>query len=295
MQTSLSLRGRLLTLERPIVMGILNATPDSFFAGSRTPVDGGGDALVERARRMLAEGAAILDVGAVSTRPDAQPADEEAELARLSAALSPLRKALPDAIVSVDTFRASVARRVVRDFGVDIINDVSGCADPDMLSAVADLRVPYVLTHNPAAAAGGADAPNVATAGDDAASGKPVDVRVAQFFAQRLEEFYAAGVADVILDPGFGFGKTIDENYALMSALPRLVALFTQTPFLVGISRKSMIYRLLGTSPEASLNGTSVLNTVALQAGAHILRVHDVKEAVEAVRIVDRLTPLEGG
>ena len=289
METSLSIRGRLFSLERPIVMGILNATPDSFYAGSRTPVEGGGEALVDRARQLLDEGATILDVGAVSTRPDAQPASEDEEVLRLSAALEPLRKALPEAIVSVDTFRASVARRVVRDYDVAIVNDVSGGADPDMLATIAELRVPYVLTHNPSAAAGGADAPNVVAGDSDKAAHKPVDVRVAQFFVQRLEEFYAAGVSDVILDPGFGFGKTLEENYALMAALPRLVKLFPQTPFLVGISRKSMIYRLLGTTPETSLNGTSVLNTLALQAGAHILRVHDVREAAEAIAIVNAI------
>ena len=271
-------------------MGILNATPDSFFVGSRTPVDGGTEALVERARQMMDEGAAILDLGAVSTRPDAEPASEDEEMRRLAAALEPLRKALPEAIVSVDTFRASVARRVVRDYGVAIINDVSGCADPDMLATVAELRVPYVLTHNPSAAIGGAAAPNVAPFSTDESVAKPIDVRVAQFFAWHLEEFYAAGVADVILDPGFGFGKTMAENFALMAALPRLVKLFPQTPFLVGISRKSMIYRLLGTTPEASLNGTSVLNTLALQAGAHILRVHDVREAAEAIALVQATT-----
>ena len=297
MDTSLRIGDHLMSLEQPVVMGILNATPDSFFAGSRTPVDDGAEALVERARRLLDEGATILDLGAVSTRPDSEPASEDEEMRRLAAALEPLRKALPEAVVSVDTFRASVARRVVRDFGAAIINDVSGCVDPEMLATVAELQVPYVLTHNPSAAAGGTAQINAFTSaakGLDADSHetavKPVDVQVAQFFAWRLQEMYDAGAADVILDPGFGFGKTMAENFALMAALPRLVRLFPQTPFLVGIARKSMIYRLLGTSPEASLNGTSVLNTLSLQAGAHILRVHDVREAVEAVKLVQAST-----
>ncbi len=275
---------RLVALDKPIIMGILNATPDSFFAGSRTPVAEGADALVARARGLLEQGASILDVGAVSTRPGAVAADADEELSRLSTALEALRTALPDAAVSVDTFRASVAQRVVRDYGVAMINDVSGCADPDMATVVAELGVPYVLTHNPL----GMNTNMSASPAEDAAAA-PVDVRLAQFFAERLQALYAAGVADVILDPGFGFGKTLAENYALMAALPRLIRLFEQTPFLVGISRKSMIFRLLGTDPEASLNGTSVLNTVALQAGAHILRVHDVREAAEAVAIVSAL------
>lgn len=296
MDTSLRIGDRLVSLEQPIVMGILNVTPDSFFAGSRTPVDGGSEALVERARRMLDEGATVLDLGAVSTRPDAEPASEDEEMRRLAAALESLRKALPEAIVSVDTFRAAVARRVVRDYGAAIINDVSGCTDPEMLATVAELSVPYVLTHNPSAAQGGTEHINASAPSTPekdvqaaAAEDKPIDVRVAQFFAWRLQEMYDAGVADVILDPGFGFGKTMAENFALMSALPRLVELFPQTPFLVGISRKSMIYRLLGISPEASLNGTSVLNTLSLQAGAHILRVHDVREAVETIALVNAI------
>lgn len=264
--------GRLLQIDRPQVMGIVNVTPDSFYADSRTPVDAGRDVLMKRVRSMVDDGATILDVGAVSTRPGSVPASEDEEFMRLDMALTALREALPEAIVSVDTFRASVARHVVRNFGVAIVNDISGLADPDMLAAVAETGAAYVLTHN--------------VAGGEA----PVDVRVAQFFASRLEELYGAGVADVILDPGFGFAKTLDENYALMSALPRLVKLFPQVPFLVGISRKSMIYRLLGLSPENALNGTTVLNTIALQAGVHILRVHDVREAAEAVRIVDKLT-----
>ena len=285
MTTSLRLGARLFEFDEPVIMGILNATPDSFYSGSRTPVADGPDALVARARRLLDEGAAILDVGAVSTRPGAAAPSADEELARLSAALDALRRALPEAVMSVDTFRAEVARRVVCDYGVAVINDVSGCADPAMAAAVAELGVPYVLTHNPLGLQANA------SASPEEGSAKPIDVRVAQFFAERLQALYGLGVADVILDPGFGFGKSMAENYALMAALPRLISLFPQTPFLVGVSRKSMIYRLLGTTPEASLNGTTVLNTVALQAGAHILRVHDVREAAEAQRITRQLSP----
>ena len=284
MATSLRLGKRLLEFKQPIIMGILNATPDSFFEGSRTPVADGSAALVARARQLLDEGAAILDVGAVSTRPGATAPSADEELSRLSVALDALRGALPEAIVSIDTFRPEVARRVVRDYGVDVINDVSGCADPDMAAAVAELGVPYVLTHNPLGLQ-----VNKSASPEEDSDAKPIDVRVAQFFAERLQTLYDLGVADVILDPGFGFGKSMTENYALMAALPRLVRLFPQAPFLIGISRKSMIYRLLDTTPEASLNGTTVLNTVALQAGAHILRVHDVREASEALRITLQL------
>lgn len=289
MDTSLRLRSQLLSIERPLVMGILNATPDSFYQGSRTPVTAGAASLVARARQLVAEGADLLDIGAVSTRPDVQPASEADEMARLDAALGPLRDAMPDVPLSVDTFRASVARHVVERYGVEMVNDISGCADPEMQSTVAELGVAYVLTHNPSAMASGVGQPNNCAALVDDDAKVPIDVRVAQFFARRTSELYAAGVTDVILDPGFGFAKTLDENYALMRALPRLIGLFPQVPFLIGISRKSMIYRLLGTTPEDSLNGTTVLNTIALQAGAHILRVHDVGEAVEAVKIVSHL------
>ena len=324
----ININGHLLDLSAPLVMGILNVTPDSFYAGSRLSID--PDAIVSRARGMIEAGATLLDIGAVSTRPGASPVSADEELSRLTPALAALRRALPDAIISVDTFRAAVARRVVCDYGVQIINDVSaGVLDPDLFSVVADLRVPYVLTHSGGFASSALPdnsfsstpvvpdsatfsespdsssnpvvpevAPSSCIAGSDAASlpdsatvprlsrrVEPISVQVARFFAERLQQLYALGVSDVILDPGFGFGKSLEQNYALLHGLSDLIKLFPDNPFLIGVSRKSMIYRLLGTTPEGALNGTTVLHTLALQAGAHILRVHDVPEAVEAVRI----------
>ena len=291
----ININGHLLDLSAPLVMGILNVTPDSFYAGSRLSIE--PDAIVSRARGMIEAGAALLDIGAVSTRPGASPVSADEELSRLVPALTALRRALPDAIISVDTFRAAVARRVVCDFGVQIINDVSaGALDPDLFAAVADLRVPYVLTHSggfassamPDNSFSSADAvshPDSAAVPRLSRQVEPISVQVARFFAERLQQLYALGVSDVILDPGFGFGKSLEQNYALFHGLSDLIKLFPDNPFLIGVSRKSMIYRLLGTTPEEALNGTTVLHTLALQAGAHILRVHDVPEAVEAVRI----------
>ena len=291
----ININGHLLDLSAPLVMGILNVTPDSFYAGSRLSVE--PDAIVSRARGMIEAGATLLDIGAVSTRPGASPVSADEELSRLAPALTALRRALPDAIISVDTFRAAVARRVVRDYGVQIINDVSaGALDPDLFAIVADLRVPYVLTHsggfassampdNSSSSADAASLPDSAAVPRLSRRVEPISVQVARFFAERLQQLYALGVSDVILDPGFGFGKSLEQNYALLHGLSDLIKLFPDNPFLIGVSRKSMIYRLLGTTPEGALNGTTVLHTLALQAGAHILRVHDVPEAVEAVRI----------
>jgi dihydropteroate synthase len=293
----ININGHLMDFNAPQVMGIINVTPDSFFAESRLSVE--PDAIVSRARGMMEAGATILDVGAVSTRPGASPVSADEELSRLDPALTALRRAFPDALISVDTFRATVARRVVRDFNVQIINDVSaGALDPDLFATVADLRVPYVLTHGGGYASTAVPSPSTSATASDPASLSasavaphlsrrvdPISVQVARFFAERLQQLYALGVADVILDPGFGFGKNLEQNYALFHSLPELIKLFPDNPFLIGVSRKSMVYRLLGTTPEQALNGTTVLHTLALQAGAHILRVHDVPEAVEAVRI----------
>lgn len=279
---TLNLRGHLTDFSQPQVMGILNVTPDSFYAASRTQ---GAEAIRARAEQILTEGGSIIDVGACSTRPGGEAVTADDEMRRLDTALTIVRKDFPEAVVSVDTFRADVARRCVRDFAVDIINDVSGGAvDDRMFETVADLRVPYVLTHS----GGMADA-----AVPDAASSEAYLPAVARFFAERLQTLYEMGVADVILDPGFGFGKTLEQNYQLLHGLAQFVDLFPDNPFLVGVSRKSMIYRLLGTTPEESLNGTTVLHTIALQAGAHLLRVHDVREAVEATRIIGQLDHLQ--
>ena len=275
---TLNLRGHLTDFSQPQVMGILNVTPDSFYAASRTLE---AEAICARAEQILTEGGSIIDVGACSTRPGGEAVTADDEMRRLDTALTIIRKDFPDAVVSVDTFRADVARRCVQDFAVDIVNDVSsGAVDSRMFETVADLRVPYVLTHS----GGMADAAVPDTASQDAYL-----PAVARFFAERLQTLYEMGVADVILDPGFGFGKTLEQNYQLLHALDKFITLFPDNPFLVGVSRKSMIYRLLGTTPEESLNGTTALHALALQAGAHILRVHDVREAVETVKIVGQL------
>lgn len=251
-------------LSTPKVMGIINATPDSFYAGSRAENE---EAVGRRAEQLVAEGADILDVGAESTRPGAAAIDADEEWSRLAPALEAVRRRLPDVPLSVDTYRASVARRAVSEFGVDLINDIScGEQDAAMFETVASLGVPYVLTSN-----------------------KGDFVEVVRQLAEKLQQLYALGVADVILDPGFGFGKTLEQNYDIMRQLADFKLAFPGEPLLVGISRKSMIYRLLDTTPEQALTGTTVLNTFALQAGAHILRVHDVREAVETIKIVGQL------
>lgn len=266
--------GRLWSLERPMVMGILNITPDSFFDGSRTPL-GAPDEIRQRARRMLDEGADILDIGAYSTRPGADEVTAEEEMRRLASALTVIREEAPDAILSVDTFRADVARHCVEEFGVQIINDISGgLMDKAMLRTVARLGVPYVLMHTQ----GDPSTMQLAPHYDDVAA------EVIEHLARRVQRLRDYGGKDIIIDPGFGFGKTLEHNYRLMERLEDFHEL--NCPLLVGISRKSMIYRLLDTTPQEALNGTAVLNTIALMKGAHILRVHDVTPAVEACKMV---------
>ncbi len=275
---TLNIAGKLMDFGSPQVMGILNVTPDSFYAASRAQEEA---AIRERAAQILADGGSIIDVGACSTRPGGEAVTVDEEMRRLDTALKVIFEDFPDALVSVDTFRADVARHCVQEFGVTLINDVSGgTLDDQMFETVADLHVPYVLTHS----GGMADA----AVPDDGSSEMSLP-SVARFFAERLQRLYELGVADVILDLGFGFGKTLEQNYQLLHGLVDFIRLFPDNPFLVGVSRKSMIYRLLDTTPEESLNGTTVLHTVALQAGAHLLRVHDVREAVEVVRIVGQL------
>lgn len=270
---------------KPWVMGIVNVTPDSFFSGSRAE---GASAVVRRAQQLVAEGADILDVGACSTRPDSSPISEEEEWQRLAPALEALRKVLPDAVVSVDTFRASIARRSVCNFGVDLINDISGGElDAAMFETVAELGVPYVLMHggSPASVLPDEQAMTTAIGQDPGRWNDLLLAEVTRYLAVRLQLLHSLGVADVILDPGFGFGKTLAQNYALLRRLPDLAKALPGYPLLVGISRKRMIHSLLDISPEEALNGTTVLNTLALQGGANLLRVHDVREAVEAVKI----------
>lgn len=264
----MNIKGRLILLDHPRVMGILNLTPDSFYSDSRMGTS--IDHAVKTTGDMLASGADIIDIGACSTRPGGKPCSEEEETKRLKQPLLTLRKHFPQAIISVDTFRSGIARMAVEECGADIINDVSGAeADPLMIETVAKLKVPYVIT-DPGDHSG------------DFLSG------VFKFLGRKLRELELAGIADVIIDPGFGFGKSSQQNFGLLDSLDVLAATFN-LPLLVGVSRKSMIYNTLGCSPREALNGTTALNTVALMKGASILRVHDVKEAVETIRLVGAL------
>ena len=260
MDYTINVHGQLMSLSQPQVMGILNVTPDSFFAGSRMQTE---QAIAGRANQIVAEGAMMIDVGGCSTRPGSEPVSEAEEMRRLRLALGVVRREQPHAVVSVDTFRPDVARMAVEEFGADIINDVSE-GSVEMFRMIARLRVPYILM---------SVQPNLR------------DMLLA--FAREVQQLRDFGVKDIILDPGFGFGKTVAQNYSVMNQLERLQIM--ELPLLVGISRKSMIFKLLGLTPDESLNGTSVLNTIALMKGASILRVHDVKEAVECVRIVESL------
>lgn len=271
---TLNIRGKLLSLREPIVMGILNVTPDSFYAQSRTQTD---EEIIRRADEILEQGGTIIDLGAYSSRPGANEVSPEEELRRLAHALCLIRHHHPEAIISIDTFRASVAAACVEQYGADIINDISGGElDPDMFSTVARLGVPYILMHM---------------------RGTPQNMQqdthyenlvpeVLQYFGRKVDQLHEMGVADIILDPGYGFAKTLDQNYELLRVQSALLEL--GLPLLVGVSRKSMIYRLLGTTPQEALNGTTVLHTLALQHGASILRVHDVREAVETIRILKK-------
>ena len=267
--------GRLIDLSEPQVMGILNVTPDSFYAGSRGVTE---RYILDRLQQILDEGASIVDIGAYSSRPGAQEVSIEEEMERLRAGLELIREHRPDAIVSVDTFRADVAKMCVEEYGVAIINDISaGQMDDRMFATIAHLGIPYIIMHM---------------------KGTPQTMQtnpqydhflkeVFYYFSEKVQKLRDLGVKDIIIDPGFGFGKTLEHNYELMNHLEEF-ALF-ELPLLVGISRKSMIYKLLGTTPEEALNGTTALNTIALTKGAHILRVHDVKEAVETVKIIQKM------
>ena len=272
---SLNLKGRLVTIDRPWVMGIINITPDSFYSGSRVNDE---QMLIERVGRMLDDGADVLDIGACSTRPGSESVDAQGEMARLDWALTAIRRAFPDAILSVDTYRAEVARRCVAEWGVDIINDISaGTLDPEMFAMVAQLKVPYVLMHmrgTPETMSSLTDYQNVAA-------------EVLEWMARRIDELRQMGVADIIADPGFGFAKTLEQNYELLARLEAFHAL--DAPLLVGVSRKRMIYTPLQCTADEALNGTTVINTIALLQGAHFLRVHDVKAAVEAVKLTTLL------
>lgn len=271
MTHTLNLRGRLLELREPQIMGILNVTPDSFYSDSRTPDEAH---ITDRVRQMMDEGADMIDIGGYSSRPGADDVTPEEEMDRLRRGLRIVRKLYPEVPVSVDTFRADVARMCIEEEGADIINDISGgMMDRQMFRTVARLGVPYILMHMQ----GTPDTMQVAPHYDN------LRREVMLYFAERIDRLCQMGAKDIIVDPGFGFGKTLEHNYELMNHLEDF-AVFN-LPLLVGISRKSMIYKLTGDTPQTSLNGTTVLNTISLVKGAHILRVHDVKAAAEAKQI----------
>lgn len=285
-QFSLNIRGSLREFSRPLVMGILNVTPDSFYSGSRALESGsaspcGVSAVEEMAARLLAEGADIIDVGGCSTRPGSASVGEEEESRRVRLGVEAVRRLSSQVMVSVDTFRSGVARRSVLEWGADMINDISaGLMDREMIVSVADLKVPYIMMHTrgtPDTMGSLTDYPLGVVAG------------VASELRQRVVEATMAGVADIIVDPGFGFAKTVSQNYELMAGLDELDALLDHKPMLVGISRKSMVYKPLGLTPADSLPGTMALDTVALQNGASILRVHDVAACRQAVDVIELL------
>lgn len=268
---TLNCRGRLLSLETPVVMGIINTTPDSFYSGSRSEER---SELISRAAQMLSEGAAILDLGGQSTRPGSIQVGEEEELRRVLPAVEAIASQFPEAIISIDTFYASVASAAVQA-GASIVNDVSaGTIDPQFLPTVAELNVPYVLMHmqgHPQTMQQNPVYENVVT-------------DVFDFLSFRIRELELMGIKDIIVDPGFGFGKTIAHNFELLKNLSYFRHL--DRPLMTGLSRKATVYKILGITPEEALNGTTVLHTIALLNGASILRVHDVREAVEAVKLV---------
>lgn len=268
---TINVRGRLIDLSTPKVMGILNATPDSFYSGSRKQTE---REIADRANQIMDEGGTFIDVGAFSTRPGAVEVSEEEETERLKRAIAIVRREQPDAPISVDTYRPLVARRCIEEFGADIINDVSeggitGIVDTpiheqgNMFKTVGELKVPYILM-----------------------SVKSNMHDMLKAFAEEVQTLRDYGAKDIILDPGYGFGKTLDENYAILSEAERLLTL--ELPVLVGVSRKSMIFKMIGGDPTTSLNGTTVLNTISLMKGAAILRVHDVREAWECVKMTKR-------
>lgn len=277
MEKYININDRLLDLSTPCVMGILNCTPDSFYEGSRVQTE---KAIANRVNEILEQGGDIIDVGAFSTRPGGVHVDSKEEMSRMRHALTILRQQAPDAIVSIDTFRPEIAQMAVEEYGAGIINDVSeggitGIANvplessirkdciPDMFRMVSRLGVAYILM-----------------------SVKPDLATMLPAFEEEIRQLRSLGQKDIILDPGFGFGKTLEQNYSLLANLERIKIL--KEPFLVGISRKSMIFRLLGSTPNDSLNGTTVLNTISLLKGASILRVHDVKECVETIKIIEK-------
>lgn len=276
---TLNLGGRLTTVEKPLVMAILNITPDSFYSGSRCPEQ---YAIRQRVRQIVAEGADIIDIGGYSSRHNADDIPAEEEYRRLEAGLRIVKEEAPSLPVSVDTFRASVAERCVGEWGVEIVNDIAaGGLDPEMIPTVGRVKAAYVMMHmrgNPHTMTQLCDYDNLVA-------------DIMQYFGRKINEAQEAGVNDIILDPGFGFSKTVDQNYELLGGMDAFLQL--GLPVLVGVSRKSMIYKLFGTTPAEALNGTTAINMLAMAQGASILRVHDVREACEAVEIFCKTFPNE--
>ena len=266
---------QIINFKNPLVMGILNLTPDSFYDGGNYLDE---KTIVERAEQILSEGAEIIDLGAYSTRPGAADVSREEEYRRLAPAVECIRRRFPDAILSIDTFRAEIAKQIVSEFGACIINDISGgTMDENMFSTVGELNVPYIMMHIKGTPQTMQQNPEY----DDLMK------ELIDFFKKRIEQLNEFGVKDIVIDPGFGFGKTLDHNYEIMARLHEFTQL--ELPLLIGVSRKSMIFKLLGGDPSTSLNGTTALNMLALEGGANILRVHDVKEAVECVKLHSKL------
>ncbi len=272
---TINIGGKLLSLSHPVVMGIINLTPDSFYAESRK---NGEKELRERVLQITEEGGKIIDVGAYSSRPRAEDVSTEEEMSRLRHGLKIIRDTDPTTPLSVDTFRADVAKMCVEEYGVEIINDIAaGELDPNMLETVAKLRVPYIMMHMKG---------NPRTMQNNPVY-KDLIGEMFLYFSSKIKKLREWGANDIILDPGFGFAKTLDQNYELLNRLEDFQEF--HLPVLVGVSRKSMIYKLLGGTPSDALNGTTAINVIALLKGADILRVHDVKACVEAVRIVEKM------
>ncbi len=274
-QYTINVKGTLIDLSEPQVMGILNVTPDSFFSGSRKQTE---EEIRLRVMQIVNEGGSMIDIGAYSSRPGAEDVTPREEMERLKRGMKIVREIVPEMPVSVDTFRADVAKMAVEELGADIINDISGGElDKNMFKTVAKLSVPYILMHMKGTPQTMQQAPHY----DDLMK------EILLYFAERIQKLRDLGQKDIILDPGYGFAKTLDHNYELLANQEALKVF--ELPLLVGVSRKSMIYKLLGNTPNEALNGTTALNTIALQKGANILRVHDVKECVEVVNICKQL------
>lgn len=271
---SLNCRGKILSLDHPKVMGILNITPDSFYDGGRYEDP---STAIAHAREMVRDGASIIDIGAASSRPGASLSDSSDEINRLVPVVSAIRQEFPEVIISIDTYHAAVAHEMITNCGADLINDISaGTLDPEMIPEIASLNVPFIIMHMKGIPGSMQENPEYTNVTDE----------IIQFFSERINQLHKKGISDILIDPGFGFGKTMDHNYELLSQIYAFNMF--GLPIAAGISRKSMIYNLLDSSSDNSLNGTTAVHMILLQKGVNIIRVHDVKEAMEAVTIFNR-------